>query len=60
LLGCVYIDPPEPGAPEGADAMVSWWVVDNAAGTALERTLDELVPRWLSEAWGFGTVHYHP
>lgn len=25
VLGCVYIDPPEPDAPAGTDAMVSWW-----------------------------------
>ena len=26
LLGCVYIDPPE---KHGADAEISWWVVDD-------------------------------
>jgi hypothetical protein len=60
LLGCVYVDPPEPGAPKGADATVSWWVVDDVVGTSLERTLDQLVPRWLSDAWPFESVHYHP
>jgi hypothetical protein len=60
LLGCVYIDPPEPSSPEGADAMVSWWVVDGAVGTALERSLDQLVPAWLTEVWRFESVHYHP
>jgi hypothetical protein len=30
LLGCVYIDPPEKA---GADAEISWWVVDDQAGT---------------------------
>ena len=29
LLGCVYVDPPE---RDGADADVSWWVVDELAG----------------------------
>ena len=60
LLGCVYIDPPDEAAPPGTDAVVSWWVVDDAAGTELERALDDLVPRWLRDVWGFRLVHYHP
>ena len=60
LLGCVYVDPPEPGSPPGADAVVSWWVVDAAAGTELERALDDVIPRWLAETWGFRSVHYSP
>jgi hypothetical protein len=50
LLGCVYIDPTD---EPGADALVSWWVVDDAAGTGLERALDEFVPRWLAAEWPF-------
>jgi hypothetical protein len=60
LLGCVYIDPPDERSPAGSDAAVSWWVVDDALGTGLERALDELVPRWLHETWGFRAVHYSP
>jgi RimJ/RimL family protein N-acetyltransferase len=60
LLGCVYIDPPDDRSPEGTDAVASWWVVDAAAGTDLERALDDLVPRWLRDEWGFGQVHYAP
>jgi hypothetical protein len=60
LLGCLYIDPPEPGAPDGADATVSWWLVDEAVGTPLDQALEEFVPRWLAERWGFGAIHYHP
>ena len=60
LLGCVYIDPPDERSPAGADAMASWWVVDAAVGTELERTLDEFVPLWLAETWGFGSVAYEP
>jgi hypothetical protein len=55
LLGCVYVDPP--GEP-GADADVSWWVVDEAVGTHLERVLAELVPRWLAEEWPFERPRY--
>jgi hypothetical protein len=60
LLGCVYVDPPEPTSPPGTDAVVSWWVVDEALGTDLERALDEFVPRWLAETWGFRAVDYSP
>ena len=59
LLGCVYIDPPDAQSP-GTDAVVSWWVVDEAVGTELERALDQFVPRWLTETWGFGSVQYRP
>ena len=60
LLGCVYVDPPDARSPAGADAIASWWVVDDAAGTELERVLDEFVPRWLAGPWGFTAVHYFP
>ena len=39
LLGCVYIDPTD---KPGADADISWWVVDECVGTDLEAALDEL------------------
>ncbi|HEV7806979.1 MAG TPA: hypothetical protein VGO80_14245 [Solirubrobacteraceae bacterium] len=60
LLGCVYIDPPGDASPSGSDALVSWWVVDEAAGTDVERALDDHVPRWLAGAWGFRAVHVSP
>jgi len=60
LLGCLYIDPPEDGAPAGADASVSWWVTDDMVGSALEAALTGFVPEWLAEVWGFGAVHFHP
>ncbi|WRZ90351.1 N-acetyltransferase [Streptomyces sp. NBC_01007] len=49
-FGCARIDPPEKA---GADAEISWWVVDERVGTALERDLDPLVPRWIAEDWPF-------
>jgi len=49
-LGCVYIDPPEKA---GADAEISWWVVDDAVGGAVERAVDALVPRWIADDWPF-------
>jgi hypothetical protein len=42
----------------GQDTVVSWWVVDDAVGTDLERTLGELIPAWLAETWRFRSVHY--
>ena len=60
LLGCVYIDPPEATSPAGSDALVSWWVVDDAVGTELERALADFVPGWLADAWAFRSVDYSP
>ena len=55
LLGCVYIDPPE---KPGADAEISWWVVDECVGTELEEALDALVPRWIAEDWPLERPRY--
>lgn len=55
LLGCVYVDPPE---KVGADADVSWWVVDDLVGTPAEAALAEAVPAWLAARWPFGRVRY--
>jgi hypothetical protein len=60
LLGCVYIDPPDDRSAPGSDAVASWWVVDAAVGSKLERELDKLVPRWLAERWGFRAVDFSP
>jgi hypothetical protein len=50
LLGCVYVDPPEKA---GADADISWWVIDSAVGTELEHALDRFVPGWIADSWPF-------
>jgi hypothetical protein len=55
LLGCVYIDPPE---KVGADAEISWWVVDRLVGSDVERALDALLPRWIGEAWPLTRPRY--
>jgi hypothetical protein len=60
LLGCVYIDPADERSAPGSDAVASWWVVDQAVGSDLERALDDFVPRWLAETWGFTAVDYSP
>ena len=60
LLGCIYIDPPEDGSPAGSDAVVSWWVVDGAVGTELDRVLEDFVPTWLADVWGFRRIDYSP
>jgi hypothetical protein len=60
LLGCIYIDPPDDTSPPGTEAVASWWVIDQAVGSDLEQALDDFVPRWLTNTWGFDSVHYHP
>ena len=50
LFGCVYIDPPE---RVGADADISWWVVDEFAESPLASSLDEIVPQWIAQSWPF-------
>jgi hypothetical protein len=55
LLGCVYIDPPE---KPGADAEISWWVVDSQRGLPLEVCLDEAVPAWIAREWPFQQPRY--
>jgi hypothetical protein len=60
LLGCVYIDPADERSPAGADAVASWWVVDAEAGGELERALDDTIPGWLSDTWGFRSVDFSP
>jgi hypothetical protein len=55
LLGCVYIDPTD---RVGADADISWWVVDECLDTDLARALDALVPRWIDEQWPFRSPRY--
>ena len=50
LLGCVYVDPAEKA---GADAEISWWVVDEAVGTPLEAELGAFVPEWIARDWPF-------
>lgn len=60
LLGCVYLDPPAESDPPGTEAVVSWWVVDAAVGSALDRELAAFVPAWLADVWGFRAVHHAP
>ena len=43
-----------------ADAGVAGRDVLLEHGGELERVLDEFVPRWLSETWGFRAVHLFP
>jgi hypothetical protein len=54
------VDPLDDRTPDGADALVSWWVVDREASGALERASTSLVPRRLAERWGFRAVRYAP
>ena len=56
LFGCLYIYPSD----TEADADVSWWLVDDALGTELERTLDEVLPAWFAETWGLDSFRRYP
>jgi hypothetical protein len=55
LLGCVYIDPPERA---GADADISWWVVDRLLDSPVHEALDEFIPRWVAERWPLSAPRY--
>jgi hypothetical protein len=55
LCGCVYLDPPE---RDGADADVSWWVVDELAGSDVEDALNAFVPAWVATDWPFIRPRY--
>jgi hypothetical protein len=57
LLGCVYIDP---AVKSGADADISWWVVDALVGGEVERALDAFVPGWIDREWPFSRPRYVP
>jgi hypothetical protein len=57
LLGCVYIDPPQREG-ETADAIVSWWVVDDLVGSEDEAALAHAVPVWLETSWPFRHVRF--
>jgi len=50
LFGCIYVDPPE---RVGADADISWWVVDAMVGSELDHALTTFVPQWVRTAWPF-------
>ena len=57
LLGCIYIDPTD---KVGADADISWWVVDAQVGGPLDHALTEFVPQWLTTAWPFTRPRFIP
>lgn len=55
VLGCVYINPPEPG--DGHDAQAYMWVRDEHH-PALTGTLFAQVRDWLDRDWPFESVRY--
>ena len=57
LLGCIYIDPTD---KSGADADISWWVVDAEVGGPLDTVLDDFVPQWITTAWPFPRPRFIP
>ena len=55
LVGRLYVDPP---AKLGADADISWWVVDRLVGSDLETALDAFVPAWIAREWPLRRPRY--
>ena len=55
LLGCVYIDPPE---RIGADAEISWWVIDDLVDSDVERALNTFMPAWIDQEWPLKSPRY--
>ncbi len=55
LLGCVYIDPP---GKAGFDAEVYLWARQDGPEEGLERELEGVVRRWISDEWPLGRVAY--
>lgn len=55
LLGHVYIDPP---MKAGADAEISWWIVDELVGSDLEARLNSFVPSWVASDWPLESPRY--
>jgi hypothetical protein len=51
----VYVDPP---AKVGADAEISWWVVDWLVGSPVEAELDAFVPHWIAQHWPFESPRF--
>ena len=56
----IYVDPPDERSPRDTRAVVSWWVVDEAVGSDLERALQDYVPQWLADSWELDPVDYSP
>ncbi|MET1039037.1 MAG: hypothetical protein ABW075_12240 [Aeromicrobium sp.] len=55
VLGGVYVDPPE---KHGADAEISWWVVDELLESECQVALDAFVPAWVAADWPFTCPRY--
>lgn len=55
-----YIDPPDAHCPPQTDAVVSWWVIDAKLGSELKQALEDFVPRWLADTWGFAHIQCFP
>jgi hypothetical protein len=55
LLGSVYIDP---AGKVGADAEITWWVVDWLVGSPVEASLDAFVPQWIATVWPLRRPRY--
>jgi hypothetical protein len=42
----------------GADAEISWWVIDEFVGTGLEAILGRFIPQRIDVVWPFANPRY--
>lgn len=60
-LGCIYIYPPNKPwleYPEGTDAVVNYWVTQEAYLEGLYPKVFKSLKKWIANDWPFHQVHY--
>lgn len=60
-LGCLYIFPPEKPwleYPEGTDAVVNFWVTQNAYNNGLYPKVYRFMVEWIKNEWPFTNVFF--
>jgi hypothetical protein len=60
LLGCVYIDPPDQQSPPGTDAVVSWWMVDEARRDRARARARQVRVALADRNVGSESIHFSP
>ena len=56
VIGCVYFKPTRPARP-GAVHVLSWVTAEHSD---LDKSLYEVVTRWLAEDWPWSVLEYAP
>lgn len=60
-LGCIYIYPPNKPwleYPENTDAVVNWWVTQEAYDNGLYSKIFKFLRNWIAKDWPFHQVYY--